>query len=188
MKYPGGGLKAILRFSTLTDPGFSLIVWECFQSNEENGRTALEVILESEPPPTAVLATSDRLTIGVMEAARSHQLCVPQDLAVVGFDDIPAAKLITPRLITVHQPMAEKGRRAVSVSLKEKGLLRTRVPTKLILRQSTDPAILRVTWKGDRSNIAVSRVEGFSARTEKISAARGALGQRGQWANIGAYP
>ena len=63
--------------------------------------------------------------------------------AVVGFDDIPAAKLITPRLTTVHQPMAEKGRRAVSMLLKEKALLRTMLPAKLILRQSTDPAVLR---------------------------------------------
>jgi DNA-binding LacI/PurR family transcriptional regulator len=124
-------------------PGFSVIVWECSQSNEENGRAALEGILESEPRPTAVLATSDRLAIGVVEAARSHQLHVPQDLAVVGFDDIPAAKLITPRLTTVRQPMAEKGRLAVSMLLKEKGLLRTRLPAKLILRQSTDPTILR---------------------------------------------
>jgi DNA-binding LacI/PurR family transcriptional regulator len=124
-------------------PGFSVIVWECSQSNEENGRAALEGILESEPRPTAVLATSDRLAIGVIEAARSHQLRVPQDLAVVGFDDIPAAKLITPRLTTVRQPMAEKGRLAVSVLLKEKGLLRTRLPAKLILRQSTDPEVLR---------------------------------------------
>ena len=124
-------------------PGFSVIVWECSQSNEENGRTALEGILESEPRPTAVLATSDRLAIGVVEAARSHQLRVPQDLAVVGFDDIPAAKLISPRLTTVRQPMAEKGRLAVSMLLKEKGLLRTRLPAKLILRQSTDPAVLR---------------------------------------------
>jgi DNA-binding LacI/PurR family transcriptional regulator len=124
-------------------PGLSVIVWECSRSNEESGRTAAEGILRSKPRPTAILATSDRLAIGVIEAARSHQLRVPQDLAVIGFDDIPTAKLITPRLTTVHQPMAEKGRLAVSSLLKEKGTLRMKVPTKLIIRQSTDPAILR---------------------------------------------
>jgi DNA-binding LacI/PurR family transcriptional regulator len=123
-------------------PGFSVIVWECSRSNEENGRAAAEGILRSKPRPTAILATSDRLAIGVIEAARFRRLGVPQDLAVVGFDDIPAANLITPRLTTVHQPMAEKGRLAVASLLKEKGALRMKVPTKLIIRQSTDPAIL----------------------------------------------
>jgi DNA-binding LacI/PurR family transcriptional regulator len=124
-------------------PGSSVIVWECSQSNEENGRAAVEGILESDPHPTAVLATSDRLAIGIIEAARSHQLRIPQDLAVIGFDDIPASKLITPRLTTINQPMADKGRLAVSLLLKEKGRLRTRLPAKLIIRQSTDPAVQR---------------------------------------------
>lgn len=124
-------------------PGFSAMVWECSRSNEESGRTAAEGILRSKPRPSAILATSDRLAIGVIEAARSHQLRVPHDLAVIGFDDIPAAKLITPRLTTLHQPMAEKGRLAVSSLLKEERSLRNNVPTKLIIRQSTDPAISR---------------------------------------------
>jgi DNA-binding LacI/PurR family transcriptional regulator len=118
------------------------MVWECSRSNEESGRTAAEGILRSKPRPTAILATSDRLAIGVIEAARCNQLRVPQDLAVIGFDDIPAANLITPRLTTVHQPMAEKGRLAVASLLKENRVLRMKVPTKLIVRQSTDPAIL----------------------------------------------
>jgi DNA-binding LacI/PurR family transcriptional regulator len=122
-------------------PGFSVMLWECSHSDEESGRTAAEGILRSEPRPTAILATSDRLAIGVIEAARSHQLRVPQDLAVVGFDDIPAAKLITPQLTTVHQPMAEKGRSAVSTLLKEKTHLRLKLPTKLIIRDSTTTAI-----------------------------------------------
>jgi Periplasmic binding protein-like domain len=46
---------------------------------------------------TAILATSDRLATGVIQAAGSHQLRVSQDLAVIGFDDIPTAKLITPK-------------------------------------------------------------------------------------------
>jgi DNA-binding LacI/PurR family transcriptional regulator len=122
-------------------PGLSATVWECARSNEESGRNALEDILRSEPRPTALLATSDRLAIGVIEAALRRRLRVPEDLAVVGFDDIPAAQLITPQLTTVHQPMAEKGRLAVSLLLKEKEVLRTRLPAKLIIRRSTDPSI-----------------------------------------------
>ena len=122
-------------------PGSSVIVWECSQSNEENGKAAPEGVLENDPHPTAVLATSDRLAIGIIEAARNHRLRIPQDLAVIGFDDIPASRLITPRLTTIQQPMADKGRLAVSLVLKEKGLLRTRLPAKLIIRQSTDPTV-----------------------------------------------
>jgi DNA-binding LacI/PurR family transcriptional regulator len=88
-----------------------------------------------------VLATSDRLAIGVIDAAAGHQLRVPQDLAVVGFDDIPAAGLITPRLTTVRQPMAEKGGSAVLRLLKENAQLRLKLPAELIVRESTVPAI-----------------------------------------------
>jgi DNA-binding LacI/PurR family transcriptional regulator len=139
---PKRRIEGYLEVIDCSGPEFSVIVWECSSSNEESGRTAAEGILRTEPRPTAILATSDRLAIGVMEVARGHQLRVPQDLAVIGFDDIPAAKLITPRLTTVHQPMADKGRLAVSLLLKEKRSLRTMVPTKVIVRQSTDFSIL----------------------------------------------
>jgi DNA-binding LacI/PurR family transcriptional regulator len=122
--------------------GDSVLIWECSRSNEENGRIAAEGILAGKPRPTAILATSDRLAIGVIEAAQNDRLRVPQDLAVIGFDDIPAAKFITPRLTTVHQPMAEKGRLAVASLLKESSLQRVKLPTKLVVRQSTDPAML----------------------------------------------
>jgi DNA-binding LacI/PurR family transcriptional regulator len=110
------------------------------RSNEEGGRIAGENLLKEHPRPTAILATSDLLAIGVIEAARACKVRVPQDLAVTSFDDIPAAKLITPRLTTIHQPIAEKGRLAVAALLKEDGPLRIMVPTKLIIRQSSDPA------------------------------------------------
>jgi DNA-binding LacI/PurR family transcriptional regulator len=77
-----------------------------------------------------------------MEFARTRRLRIPEDLAVVGFDDIPAARMSAPRLTTVHQSFEEKGRRAVAVLLKEKGPLKTILPTKLIIRQSSDPAVL----------------------------------------------
>jgi DNA-binding LacI/PurR family transcriptional regulator len=72
--------------------GYPVMLWECSGSNEESGRTAAAGILSRESRPTAILATSDRLAIGFMDAARSRQLRVPQDIAVMGFDDIPAAK------------------------------------------------------------------------------------------------
>jgi len=114
-------------------------IWECLRSSEEDGRTAAEYLLSNRPRPTAILATSDRLALGVMEVARQQRLRIPKDLAVVGFDDIPAAKMSVPRLTTVHQSFEEKGRTAVAVLLKEKGPLKTILPTKLMVRESTDP-------------------------------------------------
>jgi DNA-binding LacI/PurR family transcriptional regulator len=123
-------------------PEVSVRIWEWHRSNEEGGRIAGESLLTEHPRPTAILAASDRLAIGVIEAARACKLRVPQDLAVTGFDDIPAAKFITPQLTTIHQPMAEKGRLAVASLMKEDGPLRIIVPTKLIIRQSSDPSTL----------------------------------------------
>jgi DNA-binding LacI/PurR family transcriptional regulator len=88
-------IEGYLEVLDASGPELSVIVWECSRSNEESGRTAAEGIFKSTPRPTTILATSDRLAIGVIEAARCNQLRVPQDLAVIGFDDIPAANLIT---------------------------------------------------------------------------------------------
>jgi DNA-binding LacI/PurR family transcriptional regulator len=120
----------------------SVKVWECPRSSEEDGRTAAEYMLNSKPRPTAILATSDRLAIGVMEVARMHRIRIPEDLAVVGFDGIPAAKMYAPQLTTVRQPFEEKGRASVAALLKENGPTRTILPTKLIIRQSSDRTAL----------------------------------------------
>jgi DNA-binding LacI/PurR family transcriptional regulator len=122
-------------------PGVSVKIWEWKRSTEEGGRAAAESLFDGKPRPTAILAASDRLAIGVMETARRYGLRIPQDVALVGFDGIPATTLITPQLTTVVQPLAEKGRLAVSRLFKEKGPLRIKVPTKLIIRQSSDPSI-----------------------------------------------
>jgi DNA-binding LacI/PurR family transcriptional regulator len=115
----------------------SVKVWECVRSDEEGGRLAAESLFREEPRPTAILATSDRLAIGILEVARAHRLRVPEELAVVGFDDIPAATIISPKLTTVHQPMAEKGLVAVSSLLSEKAPPRITLTTKLMIREST---------------------------------------------------
>jgi DNA-binding LacI/PurR family transcriptional regulator len=112
-------------------------IWECPAGIEEEGRVAAENLLRLNPRPTAILAASDRLAIGVIEAARRNHLRVPEDLSVIGFDDIPAAKLITPQLTTTYQPLREKGRSAVSSLLDGNAPLRRKLPTKLVIRHST---------------------------------------------------
>jgi DNA-binding LacI/PurR family transcriptional regulator len=136
-------MQGYLRAIDAGGPKISVKIWECPRSSEEDGRTAAEYLLKKKPRPTAILATSDRLALGVMEVARKNQLRIPDDLALVGFDDIPAARTSAPPLTTVRQPFEEKGRFAVTALLREKGPLRTILPTKLIIRQSSDPGVLR---------------------------------------------
>ena len=66
-------------------------------------------------PPTAIFAFNDNIAIGAIQAARARGLRVPEDLSIVGFDDVEHATIVTPELTTVRQPLAEMGRTAVSL-------------------------------------------------------------------------
>jgi len=81
------------------------------------GYAAGRRLLDLTPRPTAIFASSDQQAIGVMRAAADLGLAVPRDLSVVGFDDIPLAKLVTPRLTTVGQPVMEIGVLAMQLLL-----------------------------------------------------------------------
>ncbi|HLA45514.1 MAG TPA: substrate-binding domain-containing protein, partial [Aggregatilineales bacterium] len=65
-------------------------------------------LLQYDDRPTAIVAAYDTLAFGIIEAARMLRLRVPQDVAVIGFDDIPAARII--ELTTIRQPLIESGR------------------------------------------------------------------------------
>ncbi len=66
-------------------------------------------LLELDEPPTAIFAASDQMAFGVYEAVRRHGLRVPDDISVVGFDDLPEVQWASPPLTTVRQPLAEMG-------------------------------------------------------------------------------
>ncbi len=68
-------------------------------------------------PPEAVICYDDKLALSLLDALRSTRLDVPRDLALVGFDGIPAARQSRPRLTTVDVPSVELGRRAVEMLL-----------------------------------------------------------------------
>ncbi len=116
-------------------------VYECPENTIEEGRRAARALLTREPRPTALLAMSDQLAFGAIEAARELGLPVPQDLSVVGFDDVPAAARSAPPLTTVRQPHVEKGRRAgeMLIALLAGGETAGTVllPTRLVVRGST---------------------------------------------------
>lgn len=81
---------------------------ECDVS-EEGGRAGFARLWRRAPRPTAVVAMSDLIAVGALEAAIDAGLGVPGDLSVVGFDDIPQARWVRPALTTVAQPGREKG-------------------------------------------------------------------------------
>jgi DNA-binding LacI/PurR family transcriptional regulator len=102
------------------------------------GATAL---LNIEPRPTALLAATDRLALGALSAARGLGLDVPNDLSVVGFDDIPDAAFAAPALTTVRQPLQEKGAAAARLVLDRPETPReVLLPVELVVRESTGPA------------------------------------------------
>ncbi len=115
------------------------------QSTFEGGSSALRAAWSQGLRPTAILAMSDAIAIGALAAAGSLGLRVPDDLSVVGFDDIDIAALTNPPLTTVHQPIRSKGEAAMRLLLAildgadiraaETSLLETR----LVVRASTGP-------------------------------------------------
>lgn len=98
--------------------------------------------------PTAIFASNDVSAFGVMDAVRDLGLRVPDDISIIGFDDIPDARLSTPALTTVRQPMRDMGARATRMLLdriagKDPQPPRIELPTELIVRdtcRSASPA------------------------------------------------
>lgn len=118
-------------------------VFECPDNTPEAGREAAEALLRLEPRPTAVLAMSDQLALGVLGYAAQQGVAVPRELSVVGYDDAPAAARTSPPLTTVRQDHVEKGRRAGQMLIAH---LEGReppepvvLPTRLVVRESSGP-------------------------------------------------
>jgi LacI family transcriptional regulator len=82
--------------------------------SEQGGRAALAGLLEGAPPFTAVFASNDAMAIGCLVELRSRGLTIPDDMSLVGFDDIPAVRWFDPPLTTVRVPMEEIGAAGVA--------------------------------------------------------------------------
>jgi len=117
-----------------------LVILECPNNSEEHARRLSRELLAGPARPTAILAMSDRLALGALQAAGDLGIPVPQALSVVGFDDIPLAIQIRPALTTIHQPLVEKGVIAAELLLEPPARPRHRLlPTELVVRDSTGP-------------------------------------------------
>jgi LacI family transcriptional regulator len=111
----------------------------------QTGVRGAAALLDLPDPPTAVVAGNDEIALGIMENARTRGLRVPQDLSLVGFDDTLLARMASPPLTTVRQPLREMGRVALRTALRlaagEKlDSHHVELATELVVRASTAPA------------------------------------------------
>jgi DNA-binding LacI/PurR family transcriptional regulator len=106
------------------------------ESDAEAGYHAAAALLDRADRPTAIICLSDVLALGVLHAAQERGIRVPQDLSVVGYDDISAARAA--KLTTVYQPHAAKGEEAVR--LLTSGGEDVVLPTELVVRASSGPS------------------------------------------------
>jgi LacI family transcriptional regulator len=110
----------------------------------ESGYLATQQLLEVDPLPTAIFVSNDLMAFGAMNAITDSGLHVPQDISIIGFDNIPQAELFRPRLTTVHQPLEQMGRMATRMLLDqienpEKVPHSSMLATELVIRDSCQP-------------------------------------------------
>lgn len=134
----------------------SLVV-QGYNSHESGLQSARKLLnLPAAKRPTAIFASNDEMAAGVLTAAHSRGLAVPEELSVVGFDDAPLACQVWPALTTIRQPIPDMAARAAELLLHrlsgESGdPLRHVLPSSLIFRQSTGPAPNRARARSARS-------------------------------------
>lgn len=110
------------------------------ENNLEGGAEAFRRLWEMTPRPTAVLAMSDIMAMGVLKTAQDAGVEVPRQLSIAGYDDVPEARFSTPPLTTVHQPSVKKGEQAVGLLVRllagEAVNEHITLPTRLVVRAS----------------------------------------------------
>lgn len=110
--------------------------------SRDGGAQAMRLLLAQVPDLTAVFAVNDMMAIGALATLREAGVVVPDDLSLVGFDDIPMVRDLEPPLATVRIPMAEVGATAIRMALDDQheghadGTRRTSICTELVLRRS----------------------------------------------------
>jgi LacI family xylobiose transport system transcriptional regulator len=114
----------------------------------DGGRLAATALLALPDRPTAIFAGSDLQALGVLEAARAAGIRVPEDLSIVGYDDVPLAQWSSPSLTTVHQPLQKMAEEAARLILRlrdgaDASGSRMDLATHLVVRDSTAPLVVK---------------------------------------------
>jgi len=151
----------------LVDHGLALPADHIARGNylRDSGFRAMQELLALDPTPEAIFAANDQMAADAIMAAQAAGLSVPDDIAVVGFDDGPVASYTNPPLTTVSQPVYELGWQAARLALdisradRDTAAVAPRLvqlPTKLVVRQSCgcspsalDQTSRRSTWTGN---------------------------------------
>lgn len=139
LHYRMNGYLEALSARGLSLDGKRVRLAECV-SNEKGGRDYFQRLWKAKHKPTAIIAMSDIIAIGIMREALEAGLNIPEDLSIVGFDNIPLSAWVNPALTTVSQPLNRKGTLAAEILL---SLLEGKsdpthhvLPTELIIRKS----------------------------------------------------
>jgi DNA-binding LacI/PurR family transcriptional regulator len=107
------------------------------------GKQAMESLLALANPPTAVFCYNDMSALGALRALHSHGIKIPEELSLVGFDDLAIASYTSPLLTTVSQPKQQMGRMAMEIMIKLLSRIDSKTNIKvegeLIIRESTAP-------------------------------------------------
>lgn len=136
-----GGYQDALVAAGLGDDPALVVVGEL---NRAAGYAALARLLALDEPPTAVFTANDAVALGVIQAAHERRMAVPDELSVIGYDDVDLAAHAVPPLTTVAQPMAEMGARAVDLLVArlrgtdpDRAPQQVELPVQLVVRGST---------------------------------------------------
>ncbi|GBF10728.1 LacI family DNA-binding transcriptional regulator [Tepidibacillus infernus] len=135
-----GFLQALKEFNlTFND---SLIMNNAFDIT--SGREIFYRLRSLPEPVTAVFTGSDEVAVGIISEAKKNGVRIPEDLAVVGFDDLPIAKIIEPNLTTIHQPIDKIATTSIETIIKlveneidSSEIRPIEFPLELIIREST---------------------------------------------------
>lgn len=131
---------ALSEFRVPVDP--ALVAWGHFRM--QGGFEAASQLLELDRPPTAIFSTNNLMTIGVMKALKERGLRCPEDVSIVGFDELEWGDAFEPALTVVIQSPYKLGRQAVRLLLQRlqdyaRPWREVRIPTRLEVRESTAP-------------------------------------------------
>jgi LacI family transcriptional regulator len=114
--------------------------------DRDGGAEATAALLDSSPDLTAIVALNDQMAVGALSTLRARGVAVPEQISLIGFDDMPIARDVTPALTTVRLPLAEMGARAMSMALDGHDTDAPRIepaPATLVRRESSQPLTSR---------------------------------------------
>jgi LacI family transcriptional regulator len=136
---------------------------------QQTGYESTKRLLQSvDPPPTAIFASNDLSAFGAMDAARERGFRIPDDISIIGFDDVPQASFVYPKLTTVRQPLEQMGQVAVKMlfeQIEDQSLPPQRVAlaTQLIIRDSCMP--FRAYMDNHSKNVEIDRRQSLTTKS-----------------------